>query len=196
MKRYFDLLFSIIGLFLLLPIFLIISLVIKLLMPGPVIFTQKRIGRNSKEFILFKFRTMTVKTGTDRGSFDAGDASRITPIGSFLRKSKLDELPQLLNVVKGDMSFVGPRPEIEKWTKIYPEKWQLVHSVKPGITDNASLLFRNEEIILAQSENPEKIYREEILPQKLELYIAYVNEQSLLIDIKIILKTIYEVITK
>jgi lipopolysaccharide/colanic/teichoic acid biosynthesis glycosyltransferase len=196
MKRCFDLLFSTSGLFLLSPIFLIIASVIKLLMPGPVIFTQKRIGKNSKEFMLFKFRTMVVKSGTQRGSFDAGDASRITPIGRLLRKTKLDELPQLFNVLKGDMSFVGPRPEIEKWTKYYPEKWQLVHTVKPGITDNASLLFRNEEIILAQSENPEKIYRDEILPQKLDLYISYVNEQSLLIDIKIILKTLYEVITK
>ena len=196
MKRCFDLFFSISGLFLLLPIFLVIALVIKLFMPGPVIFSQKRVGRHSKEFVLFKFRTMIVKAGTEGGSFDAGDASRVTPIGRLLRKTKLDELPQLLNVLKGDMSFVGPRPEIEKWTKYYPEKWQLVHTVKPGITDNASLRFRNEEELLSQADTPHVTYMEVILPQKLDLYLDYVENNSFFGDILIILNTLKAVILK
>lgn len=133
---------------------------------------------------------MKVATGKSDGSFDAGDNSRITPFGQFLRKTKLDELPQLFNVLKGDMSIVGPRPEVKHWTEVYPEKWKIVHSVKPGITDNASIEFRNEEEILAQSNDPIKAYREEILPRKLDLYVDYVNNRSFMGDIVIIFRTI------
>jgi lipopolysaccharide/colanic/teichoic acid biosynthesis glycosyltransferase len=162
---------------------------IKIAMPGPVFFIQKRVGKNGKGFKLIKFRTMKVASGKERGSFDAGDTSRITPLGVFLRKYKLDELPQLLNVFLGNMSFVGPRPEVKQWTLVHPEKWKIVHSVKPGITDNASIEFRNEEIILSQSLDPIKTYEEVILPRKLELYIEYVNTRSFWGDIGIILKT-------
>ena len=133
---------------------------------------------------------MKVASGKKSGSFDAGDTSRITPVGFFLRKYKLDELPQFLNVLLGDMSFVGPRPEVKQWTAVYPEKWKIVHSVKPGITDNASIEFRNEELILAESQNPLKTYKEIILPRKLDLYIDYVQTRSFWGDITIILKTI------
>lgn len=194
MKNIFDLFFSIIGIILLLLPLILIALLIKLLSPGPVFFIQKRIGKKGIPFNLIKFRTMKVADGKSSGSFDAGDNSRITPIGSFLRKTKLDELPQLINVLKGDMSLVGPRPEVKQWTEIYPEKWSVVHSVKPGITDNASIEFRNEEKILAKAENPEKTYEEEILPRKLDLYIEYVNKQSLMGDIKIIIKTFITII--
>ena len=190
MKPFFDLLFSFLGLLLLSLPFFFIALLIKLLMPGPVFFIQQRIGKQGKPFRLIKFSTMKFASGKSSGSFDAGDHSRITPLGRFLRKTKLDELPQLINVLKCDMSFVGPRPEVKQWTEVYPEKWKIVHIVKPGITDNASIEFRNEEEILANSNDPIKTYREEILPRKLDLYIEYVNNHSFIGDVKIILKTI------
>ena len=190
MKTIFDFTVSLIALIILFIPFLIIALLIKLLMPGPVFFIQERIGKNGSSFKLFKFRTMKVANGKSSGSFDAGDNSRITSFGGFLRKYKIDELPQIINVLFANMSFVGPRPEVRKWTEVYPEKWQIVHSVKPGITDNASIEFRNEEIILSQSLDPIKTYKEVILPRKLELYIEYVNTRSFWGDIGIILKTL------
>ena len=196
MKRLFDIVFSGIGLLLfLLPILLIAGL-IKILMPGPIIFSQKRIGKYGKSFKLYKFRSMLSSQKKSEGSFDLGDASRVTPLGSLLRATKLDELPQLFNVLIGQMSLVGPRPEVEKWTSIYPEKWKIVHRVRPGITDNASIIYRNEEDILKKSSDPEKLYREGILPQKLDLYIQYVNHNTLLGDISIIFKTIRAIIFK
>ncbi len=194
MRSLSDSIFAIIALLMLLIPVLIIVIFIKLLMPGPVFFLQQRIGQHSKPFRLIKFRTMLVATGKSAGSFDAGDGSRITPLGRFLRKTKLDELPQLINVLKGEMSFVGPRPEVKQWTEVYPEKWKIVHSVKPGITDNASIEFRNEEEILAKSEDPIKTYKEVILPRKLDLYIEYVNNRSFTGDMKIILRTIKAVL--
>lgn len=125
--------------------------------------------------------------------FNAGELSRITSLGKFLRKTKLDELPQLINVLKGEMSLVGPRPEVKKWTMVYPEKWEIVHRVKPGITDNASIMFRNEEAILSQTSSPEEMYRENILPKKMDMYIDYVNNHSFSGDLKIIFNTIKSV---
>lgn len=196
MKRLFNLFFSFTGLLLFsLPLFFI-ALLIKVFMPGPVFFIQQRMGKKGRPFRLIKFRTMKVASGKSSGSFDAGDNSRITPLGRFLRKTKLDEIPQLMNVLVGDMSIVGPRPEVKQWTEVYPEKWKIVHSVKPGITDNASIEFRNEEELLAKSEDPIRTYKEVILPQKLDLYINYVHKHSFWGDIKIILKTIKVVISK
>lgn len=146
-------------------------------------------------FDLFKFRTMKVDDNKSNGSFDAGDTSRITAFGRILRKSKLDELPQLFNVLKGDMSIVGPRPEVLKWTQVYPEKWQLVLTVKPGITDPASIVYRNEEEILYNSTDPELTYKNQILPKKLDLYVNYVNNKSFCVDIKIIINTIKVILT-
>ncbi|HSV88897.1 MAG TPA: sugar transferase [Bacteroidales bacterium] len=191
-KRLIDVVLSSIGLiFLSIPI-VFISLIIKV--TGPVFFEQLRIGKNGKPFHLIKFRSMKIAAGKSAGSFDAGDSSRITPLGRFLRKTKLDELPQLINVLKGDMSIVGPRPEVKQWTEVYPEKWKIVHTVKPGITDNASIEFRNEEEILSNSNDPVKTYKEVILPRKLDLYVDYVNNHSPAGDLKIILKTIKEVL--
>lgn len=195
-KRIVDILTSFVGIIIISPILLIVALFIKILMPGPVFFIQTRIGKGGKEFRLLKFRTMRVNAKTSEGSFDAGDQSRITALGKLLRKTKLDELPQLINVLIGDMSLVGPRPEVKKWTAVYPEQWAIVHQVKPGITDNASIEFRNEEELLAQSSNPEETYRNVILPRKLELYINYVNHHSFLGDMIIIIRTIQSVILK
>ena len=163
-------------------------------MSWPIFFIQERVGLNGSLFKLYKFRTMVISGSSTSGSFEAGVSSRITPIGKLLRKTKLDEIPQLINVLKGDMSIVGPRPEVKQWTEIYPKKWKIVHSVKPGISDNASIEFRNEEEILARSDDPLKTYRDVILPRKLELYIDYVNNRSLCGDLKIIYKTIKVVI--
>lgn len=165
-------------------------------MPGPVFFIQERIGKNGNSFQLFKFRTMSLLKFDSSINFEPGDKSRITKIGKLLRKTKLDELPQLVNVIKGEMSLVGPRPEVKEWTLIYPELWKIVHSVKPGITDNASLIFRNEEEILANSLNPSEKYKNVILPQKLDLYLFYVKNRSLLSDILIIFRTLKEVVLK
>jgi len=191
-KRIFDLIVSILGLVVTFPIIFIISILIKI--NGPIIFRQQRIGRNGVLFWLYKFRSMRVDTQAESGRFDAGDASRITTLGKILRRTKLDEIPQLLNVLKGDMSIVGPRPEVYKWTQVYPEKWEVALSVKPGITDNASIAFRNEEKMLASSKNPQETYQNIILPKKLDLYIAYVKNQSILEDIKILIKSIYAIL--
>ncbi len=165
-------------------------------MPGPVFFIQNRIGKGGREFKLIKFRTMHGSPRYCKGNFEAGDVSRITSLGRILRQTKIDEIPQLLNVISGDMSIVGPRPEVKKWTLVYPERWLIVHSVKPGITDNASIEFRNEEELLFESKDPEKTYCEIILPRKLDLYIEYINNQTLKADFTIILRTIKVVLYK
>lgn len=196
MKRIIDILFALIALIFLIIPFTLIALLIKIKMPGPVFFVQSRVGKAGKLFKLFKFRTMSVASGKTSGSFDAGDSSRITPLGRILRRTKMDELPQLINVLIGDMSIVGPRPEVQQWTQIYPDQWKIVHSIRPGITDNASIMFRNEEEILANSQDPALTYKEEILPKKLKMYVEYVQNHSVLLDTKIILTTIKEVIIK
>lgn len=191
MKRLFDLFFAGIGLVILLPVFAAAGLLVKLSGKGPVFFKQERIGRNGQPFVFYKFRTMQVLESAEKGSFDAGDVSRVTSAGKFLRKTKIDELPQLFNVIKGEMSLVGPRPEVKKWVAVYPERWQKVLSVLPGITDNASIFFRNEEEMLCQSADPESTYREIVLPQKLDYYEDYVANHSFFGDVKLIFQTIY-----
>jgi lipopolysaccharide/colanic/teichoic acid biosynthesis glycosyltransferase len=196
LKRLLEIFISVIALLLLSPIFICIIVLIYFKMGLPVLFIQKRVGKKGNPFSLYKFRTMSQFKSARKGSFDIGCTKRISSIGKILRKSKFDELPQLINVLKGDMSIVGPRPEVKKWTEVYSEKWRIVHFVKPGITDNASIEFRNEEEILSQSDEPIKTYRDVILPRKLDLYIDYVNNQSFWGDIKIIFKTIKVVLLK
>lgn len=175
---------------------IIIALIIKITMPGKIFFIQQRVGKKRQKFSLYKFRTMRDSDRAKGGNFDAGDSSRVTSFGKILRKTKLDEIPQLFNVIIGNMSIVGPRPEVNKWTEVYYEKWDIVLSVKPGITDNASILFRNEEDILKNSDDPEETYLKIILPQKLDLYIKYVQNQSLIQDFKIVVQTIKTVLFK
>jgi len=196
MKRSFDFFVSVIGLVLLSPFLILISLLIKLQDNGPVIFKQERVGENGKLFVMYKFRSMWNLESAEKGSFEPGNDSRITPIGRFLRRTKTDELPQLFNVLKGDMSLVGPRPEVEKWVAVYPEKWKQVLTIRPGITDNAAIVYRNEESILATSEDPEKTYKEFILPHKLTLYKEYVNSHTFWGDLELIYKTICSVTAK
>ena len=194
-KRLFDIICSSIIILISLPFAIVIAVAVWILDGWPIFFVQKRVGRNRKLFNMYKFRTMRVLRGSEMGAFDAGNGNRVTPLGQFLRKSKMDELPQLFNVIIGDMSLVGPRPEVEKWVNAYPYLWEKALSVKPGITDYASIKFRNEEQILGSSPDPETAYRDVILPQKLSLYNQYVDGISLSLDIGIIIKTVWRVIT-
>ena len=194
-KRLFDLVISGSLLILLSPGLLLISLAIKLTTPGKVFYIQKRVGKDGRLFSLIKFRTMNDSNSLNVSQFNLGDVSQVTVLGKWLRKSKLDELPQLINVLIGEMSIVGPRPEVEEWTKIYAHKWKIVHSIRPGITDTASILYRNEEELLQMSNNPSSYYLNVILPQKLDLYIKYAQNNNILSDICIIIKTIKKVIT-
>lgn len=194
LKRGFDIIASFIGLIILSPIFLIIACFIKLNSKGPVFFKQIRIGKNGKRFRIFKFRTMVVDAEKQGMQITVGRDSRITKVGHFLRKSKIDELPQLINILIGNMSFVGPRPEVPKYVQMYNENQKSILKVRPGITDVASIEYRNENALLAQSKNPEETYVKEIMPRKLELNLEYLRKLSIIYDVKLILKTLYVVI--
>lgn len=193
-KRFFDLFVSLIAIIVLSPFFILIALLIKIGSNGPVLFKQTRIGRNELPFEIYKFRTMVVDAEKLGTQITIGKDPRITKIGHFLRKTKLDELPQLFNVLKGEMSFVGPRPEVPKYTKLYSEQQRLVFTVRPGITDYASIKYRDENELLGNVKNPEKVYIEEIMPDKLHLNIEYIQRRSLLEDIKIIFLTVMKII--
>jgi lipopolysaccharide/colanic/teichoic acid biosynthesis glycosyltransferase len=177
-------------------LFIMVGISIKLFDKGPVFFRQKRIGRAGIPFYIYKFKTMNDSVSYSEGSFEPGDVSRVTFIGKFLRNSKLNELPQLINVLKGDMSIVGPRPEVEKWVSVYSDRWHEVLKVKPGITDHASIVYIEEEALLAGSYDPEVMYREVILPRKLDLYEEYVQKNSFLGDIRLIIRTLSCLILK
>ena len=194
MKRIFDIIVSIICLIIFSPIIILVAVIIAVFDNRPVLFSQERVGLQGSIFLLNKFRTMTFEHKSDNGTFDAGDKSRITKTGSFLRKTKLDELPQLWNVLIGDMSIVGPRPEVRKWVDAYPERWAKVLTIKPGITDPASIYYRNEEELLAKADDPAAYYRNYILPHKLDLYEKYVIKRSFWGDIYLIIKTIFVVL--
>ncbi|SHK32618.1 Sugar transferase involved in LPS biosynthesis (colanic, teichoic acid) [Anaerobranca californiensis DSM 14826] len=195
LKRVFDIIFSLLGLTVLLPIFLVISIVIKVDSKGPVFFRQVRVGKNGKEFRILKFRTMVVDADKKGMQITVGKDSRITKSGYVLRKFKLDELPQLINVLFGDMSFVGPRPEVPKYVALYDENQKSVLKVKPGITDIASIEYRDENTLLGESDNPEKTYIEEVMPTKLKLNMEYIRNISIVNDVKLIFKTIFRIIT-
>lgn len=189
MKRLLDIFSSALVLLLLLPLWLIIALAIVLESRGGVFYRQIRVGKGNKDFYLYKFRTM--RTGSDqKGLLTVGERdSRITRVGYFLRKYKIDEFPQLLNVLKGDMSIVGPRPEVRKYVDMYTPEQMRVLSVRPGLTDIASIQYVHENELLAASDNPEKTYIEEVMPAKLALNLQYIDNQSVLGDLKLIWKT-------
>ncbi|CAN5379059.1 sugar transferase [soil metagenome] len=194
-KRCFDLCIALPLFIICIPLFLIIALIIKTDSTGPVFYQQERIGRNKIPFFIYKFRTMF--TGASKSGLltVGGRDPRVTKSGYLLRKYKLDELPQLLNVIQGEMSLVGPRPEVQKYVDLYsPEQLQIL-LVKPGITDYASLEYSNENEILALSSDPESTYIREIMPAKLKLNLKYIKEKGINTDIKIILMTIRKVIT-
>ena len=189
-KRLFDILFSVLSLIILSPLFLIIAFLIKIDSKGGAFYIQKRVGKNNKDFNLIKFRTMFVKSDR-QGLLTVGERdNRITGIGKCIRKYKIDELPQLINILKGEMSFVGPRPEVRKYVELYDDRQKQVLSVKPGLTDYASLEYVNENKILAGFSDPEKAYIEQIMPAKLKLNLQYIKEQGILADLNIIIKTL------
>ena len=193
LKRIFDTILSLFGLIILLPFMLIIAIFIKLDSKGPVFFKQVRVTKNGREFKIFKYRTMRV--GSDKYSqITVGKDNRITKIGAFLRKYKLDEIPQLINVLLGDMSLVGPRPEVPKYVVLYTDEQKEILKVRAGITDYASIEFSDENDLLASEEDPEKAYIEKVMPKKIELNKKYITEISILTDIKIILLTIKKIL--
>jgi lipopolysaccharide/colanic/teichoic acid biosynthesis glycosyltransferase len=195
-KRLFDILFSIFVLVLFLPFGLIISTLIIFSSPGGIFYRQERIGKNGKTFRIFKFRSMR-NDSDKKGKLTVGMRDpRITPIGYFIRKYKLDEFPQFINVLKGEMSIVGPRPEVEEYVQLYTKEQRKVLDVKPGITDYASLYYFKENELLAQAADPQKTYIDEIMPAKLKLNEKYLANPTLFHDLKIIFKTFMKILSK
>ena len=193
-KRAMDVVLSGAALLLLWPLFLLIALAIVIDDPGPVFYRQVRVGRGGKEFRIFKFRSMITDAEKKGLQITVGRDSRITRVGALLRKTKLDELAQLINVFLGQMSFVGPRPEVPRYVRLYTPYQQQVLLVRPGITDYASIAYRSENDLLAAADDPERMYIEEIMPAKIELNMRYLHEISPLSDIRLILKTIAAVV--
>ena len=195
-KRFFDMVAAAVGLLFLSPFLFFIALRIRREDSGPVFYRGERVGLHGKPFRIYKFRTMVVDAEKLGASSTSDDDARITRIGRFLRKYKLDELPQLINVLVGDMSLVGPRPQVKWAVDRYSEEEKVILNFRPGITDYASLLFSNESEILKGSKNPDQDYLEKIHPIKTNLAIKYVQNHSLMVDIKIILKTIAVVVKR
>jgi len=193
-KRIFDLLLSIFGLILLAPLLLVVGGLVKISSSGPVFFRQRRVGRNGNEFQILKFQSMV--NGAERAGrgITADGDPRVTSLGAFLRKWKLDELPQLWNVFKGEMSFVGPRPELPSYVREYTPSQRRVLRVRPGITDPASLRYRHEGRILERSADPERLYRERIMPEKLSLNLEYLKQVSFGRDLSLLFSTINSVV--
>jgi lipopolysaccharide/colanic/teichoic acid biosynthesis glycosyltransferase len=189
MKRAFDIIAAMIGLILISPLLLVIAALIRLRMPGPVLFRQKRAGRFGKPFTIYKFRTMTVNHGGS--TISVKGENRITPLGAKLRKYKLDELPELWNVLKGDMSFVGPRPDMPQYAETLKGDERLILELRPGITGPASLKYANEEELLASVPDPVKYNDEVIWPDKVRINLDYYRKRSFLGDLALILKTIF-----
>jgi len=196
LKRLFDIVASGLGLLCLSPLFLILAVWIKCDTPGPVFYRQTRVGRYNRDFRLYKFRSMRI--GADRQGLITvgGHDTRITRSGYFIRKYKLDEFPQLINVFIGDMSLVGPRPEVRKYVDLYTQEQMHVLDVRPGITDLASIRYRNENELLAQAADPDRYYIETIMPDKLRINLEYVANHSFWSDIVFIFKTFWEIVAK
>ena len=193
-KRCFDIFFSLLGILFLLLLFLFVAIAIKCSSKGHVLFKQERVGKNGKTFKIWKFRSMVVDAEAKGRQITTDGDSRITKVGKFIRKTKIDELPQLFNVLSGKMSFVGPRPEVPRYVELYTEEQRKVLTVKPGITDLASIEYRNENDLLKEAEDPDRKYIEEIMPAKLELNLKYIEKAGFFYDIGLIFKTVFKVI--
>ena len=194
MIRFFDFILSLVGLVVLAPIFIILAIWIKIDSKGPVFYKQVRVGQNGIDFGLFKFRSMVVDADKNGLITVGGRDPRITRSGYVIRKYKLDELPQLINVLLGDMSLVGPRPEVRKYVEFYTDEQQKVLSVKPGITDYASIEYMDENEILGKSSDPEKTYIEDIMPEKIKYNMKYINNKNLFEYFKIIFLTVLKIV--
>jgi lipopolysaccharide/colanic/teichoic acid biosynthesis glycosyltransferase len=194
-KRLFDIVISAMALVALSPLLLIIALFVKLDSPGPVFFRQRRLGKGARPFEIYKFRTMVAGGETNGSAITLKNDARVTPLGKMLRRFDLDELPTLYNVLKGDMSIVGPRPEVPEYFAYYSDEQKQIFSVRPGLTDPGTLAFRNEATLLV-GQNPEEIYIGQILPHKVALSLGYVKKQSFLHDMDILAKTLLAVLTQ
>lgn len=194
-KRIFDLFFTIPGVILLSPLFVIVSIFIFLEDGGAVLFLQERVGYKGVHFRMYKFRTMVVNAERIGGQLTVGRDPRVTRVGHWLRKSKLDELPQLLNVLKSEMSLVGPRPEVPRYVDLYTTEQKVVLDMVPGITDPASVKYRDESEVLAQSPDPERTYIEEVMPEKIAINLLYAARKSVFSDFMIVLKTLGRLFT-
>lgn len=190
MKRVFDIGVACCGLVVCAPLFLLVALLIKLDSPGPVFFRQERMGRGLRPFFIYKFRTMVADAPRRGGPITVGADPRITRVGRVLRATKLDELPQLVNVVKGEMSLVGPRPEVRRYVELFRQDYEEILSVRPGITDLASLRYRHEAELLASATDPEEEYVTRVLPEKIRLAKECMRRSSLLFDVTLIWKTL------
>jgi len=193
MKRILDVLLSLLGLILLTPLLLLFSLIIVLTSKGGVFFKQIRIGKNGKEFTIYKFRTMH-KNNSNNDLLTIGNDKRITSFGKILRATKLDELPQLFNIIIGDMSLVGPRPEVKEYVNLYTAAQRKVLEVKPGLTDYASIKFLDEAKILATFSNPKQAYINEIMPEKIRINLAYLQKRTLFTDVKVLFLTVLKIV--
>lgn len=196
-KRLFDIVASFCGIMILFPIMIVIGIIIKLTSPGPILFKQKRLTIGMREFTIYKFRSMRTDFDKDaKGIQVKGSSSAITPIGKIIRKTKLDELPQLFNILIGDMSFIGPRPELPRRLKYYSERDKGIFKVRSGISSPASIVFSDEEYLMNQVKDPEKFYIERIMPYKIELNLYYVETRSFWNDIYLIIATFLKIINK
>lgn len=196
MKRLFDVTASCVALALLSPILAAIAVAVLVSSGRPVMFRHERIGQAGRPFDVLKFRTMSASRAGSNLAVTVSNDQRITKVGAYLRGFKLDELPQLWNVLRGEMSIVGPRPEVARYVDCYPAEFSVLHTVRPGITDPSSLEFRNEEELLGQTADPERFYIDELLPQKLALSTAYVQDQSFVTDLSLIFQTLRSVVSR
>lgn len=197
MKRLFDIVASLIGLIIFAPVMLIVAIIVKVTSPGPVLFSQKRLTKGMREFNIYKFRSMVSNELREKNTVQIkGSSSEITPIGKFMRKTKVDELPQFWNILKGDMSFIGPRPELPRRLKYYSDRQKQIFSVRSGISSPASIVFSDEEYLMNQVQDPEKFYIEEIMPYKIELNLYYIEHQSFFYDIWLIIATLLKIVNR
>lgn len=192
-KRAFDVTVSLVGLIIFFPLLVLVAIMIKLDSAGPIFFRQERIGMQFRPFRIFKFRTMVHDAAAKGGLITFGRDPRITRVGWILRKTKTDELPQLINVLKGDMSLVGPRPEVALYVQAFQKEYEEILKVRPGITDLASLKYRNEEAILGHSDHPEEEYVKRVLPDKIKLAKEYIRRSSLMFDLSVICRTVFKI---
>jgi len=196
LRRTFDLTAATLGLLVLAPVFVGVAIAIATTSPGPIFFRQERVGRGGKIFLIYKFRTMRQDAESVGGQLTVQGDPRVTRVGQLLRASKLDELPQLINVIAGEMALVGPRPEVPRYVARYSDAQRRVLDVRPGITDPASIRYRDESAVLASSDDPERAYLEQVMPEKLAINLDYLERRTLLSDVRVILATFVRILRR